>query len=45
MVQGQVFLKGRNVGGALALALFILLGLHLEATLPFAKLCYAFEEK
>ena len=23
MVQGQVFLKGRNVGGALALALFI----------------------
>ena len=50
MVQGQVFLKGRSVGGALALVLFIiffqgLLFLHLEVTLPFAKLCYAFEEK
>ena len=40
MVQGKVFL-----------ALFIfnffqaLSFLHLETTLPFAKLCYAFEEK
>ena len=45
MVQGQVFLKG----GRLALFLFIffqgLSFLHLEITLPFAKLCYAFEEK
>ena len=38
MVQGQVFLKGRD-GGAGTLFL------HLEITLPFAKLCYAFEEK
>ena len=46
MVQGQVFLKG--VGG-LALVLFNffqgLSFLHLEITLTFAKLCYAFEEK
>ena len=40
MVQGEVFL---------ALFLFnffqALSFLHLEITLPFAKLCYAFEEK
>ena len=45
MVQGQVFLKG----GGLALVLFNffqgLSFLHLEIILPFAKLCYAFEEK
>ena len=45
MVQGQVFLKG----GGLALVLFNffqgLSFLHLEITFPFAKLCYAFEEK
>ena len=45
MVQGQVVLKG----GGLALFQFIffqdLSRLHLEITLPFAKLCYAFEEK
>ena len=45
-MQGQVLLKGR---GGLALFLFNfcqdLLFLHLERTLLFAKLCYAFEEK
>ena len=43
MVQGQVFLKG-----GLTLFLFnVFKGLsflHLEITLPFAELCYAFEE-
>ena len=44
MVQGQVFLKG-------GLALFVfnffqgLSFLHVEITILFAKLCYAFEEK
>ena len=44
MVQGQVFLKG-------GLALFVFnffqgfSFLHVEITLLFAKLCYAFEEK
>ena len=46
MVQGQVFLKG---GGGLTLFLFnffeVYHFLHLEITLPFAKSCYAFEEK
>ena len=44
MVQRQVFLKGEG----LALFLFNFLKfiiLHLEITLTFAKLCYAFEEK
>ena len=46
MVHGQVFLKG-----GLVLFLFnffkvyYFLFLHLEITLPFAKLSYAFEEK
>ena len=44
MVQGQVFLKG---GGwhfsDLIFSRFMFL--HLEITLPFAKLCHAFEEK
>ena len=44
MVQGQVFLKG-------GLALFVfnffqgLSFLHVEITLLFAKLCYAFDRK
>ena len=43
MVQGQVFLKG---GGTFPILFFQGLSvLHLEITLPFAKLCYAFEEK
>ena len=46
MVQWHVFLKG---AGGMALVLFKFLQglsfLHLEITLPFAKLCYAFEEK
>ena len=48
MVQGQVFLKGGGGAGPLALFLFNfqdLSFLHLEITLSFAKLCYAFEEK
>ena len=46
MVQGQVFLKGVS-GIALVLFNFFqgLSFLHLEITLTFAKLCYAFEEK
>ena len=42
MVQGQVFLKG---GGADTFPIQFFQGLsllHLEVTLPFAKLCYAF---
>ena len=46
MVQGQLLLKG---GGGLVLFLFnffnVFSFLHLEITLPFAKLCYVFEEK
>ena len=44
MVLGQVFLKG---GLALSLFTFFegLSSLHLEINFPFAKLCYAFEEK
>ena len=50
MVQGQVFLRGWGGGeGGLALFLFNfsqgLSFLHLEITLPLAKLCHAFEEK
>ena len=49
MVQGQVFLKrlGRGRGGGHFSYLFFqdLSFLHLEITLPFAKLCYAFQEK
>ena len=44
MVQGQVFLKG---GTGIFSNLFFqsLSFLHLEITLLFAILCYAFEEK
>ena len=49
MVEGLVFLKGVGGWGGLGgLALFLfqsLSFLYLEITLPFAKLCYAFEEK
>ena len=41
MVQGQVFLKG----GAGTFPIYFFQGLsflHLEITLPFVKLCYAF---
>ena len=44
MVQGQVSLKG----GADTFPISFFQGLsflHLEITLPFAKLCYAFEKK
>ena len=46
MMQGQVFLKKRGGGGTFPI-LFVqsLSFLHVEITLPFAKLCYAFEEK
>ena len=44
MVQGQVFLKGGT--HTFPISFFQVLSfLHLEITLPFAKLCYAFEEK
>ena len=47
MVQGQVFLNGG--GGELTLFLFHffqgLSFLPFEITLPFEKLCYAFEKK
>ena len=46
MVQGQVFLKGMVDAGTFPIQFFQGLSfLHLEITLPFAKLCYAFEEK
>ena len=46
MVQGQVFLKGRDGGGgAMTLLLFNCFKVHFGITLPFAKVCYAFEEK
>ena len=55
MVQGQIFLKGRGGGGggggwgeAGTFPIYFFQGLsflHLEITLAFAKLCYAFEEK
>ena len=44
MVEGQVFLKG---GGADTFPISFFQGLsflRLEITLPFAKLCYAFEK-
>ena len=44
MVQGQVFLEE----GAGTFSIYFFKGLsflHLEITLPFAKLCHAFEEK
>ena len=41
MMQGQVFLKKGGGGGGTFPILFV----HVEITLPFAKLCYAFEEK
>ena len=45
MVQGQVFLKG-GVTGTFPIKFFQGLSfLHSEITLPFAKLCYVFEEK
>ena len=44
MAQGQVFLKGGT--GTFPIYFFQGLSfLHLEITFPFAKLCYAFEEK
>ena len=47
MAQGQVFLQGREGGGGTFPIKFFqdLSFLHSEITLPFAKLCYAFEEK
>ena len=44
---GQVLLKGgRSLHFSyLIFARFIIFTLHLETTLPFAKLCYGFEEK
>ena len=42
MVQGQVFLKGGDWHFSIFKGLSFL---HLEITLPFAKLCYGFEEK
>ena len=47
MVQGQVLLRGGG-GGGLTLPIWFFQGLsflQLEITLPFAKMCYAFEEK
>ena len=43
MVQGQIFFKG--AGGWHFSYLIFSRFLHLEITLSFAKLCYAFEEK
>ena len=44
IVQGKVFFKGR--AGIFHIYFFQDLSfLHLEITLSFAKLCYAFEEK
>ena len=48
MVQWQVFLKKRGGRGAGTFPIKCfqgLLFLHSEITLPFTKLCYAFEEK
>ena len=45
MVQGQIFLKGGRAGTFPIYCFQDLSRLHLEITLPFAKLCYAFEEK
>ena len=43
MVQGQVFLKGGRAGTFPNYFFQGLLLLHLEITVPFAKLCYGFE--
>ena len=46
MVQGQVFIKGGGGADTFPISFFQGLSfLHLEITLPFAKLCYAFEKK
>ena len=46
MVQGQVFLKEGRWAGTFRINFFQGLSfLHLEITLHFAKLCYAFDEK
>ena len=45
MVLGKFFLKGVVVGGEGGGTGLALSFLHLEITLLFAKLCYAFEEK
>ena len=46
MVQAQVFLREGGEGAStFPILLFQGSSLHLEITLPFAKLCYAFEEK
>ena len=48
MVPGQVFLKGGKGWRADTFPIYFFQGLsflHLEITLPFARLCYAFEEK
>ena len=46
MVQGQVFLKWGEGGWHFSYLIFQGLSFsHLEITLPFAKLSYAFEEK
>ena len=45
MVQRQGLLKGGGGGGTFSISFFQSLSfLHLEITLPFANLCYAFEE-
>ena len=48
MMQGHVFLKVRGGGAADTFPIEFFQGLsflHLEITLPFVKLCYAFEGK
>ena len=46
MVQGQVFLKwGEECWHFFYLVFLMFIIFTLEITLPFAKLCYAFEEK
>ena len=46
MVLGQVLLKGGGGDDIFSIQFFQSLSfLHLEITLPFSKLCYAFEEK
>ena len=42
---GQVFLKGEGAGNFPIKFFQGLSFVHLEITLPFAKLCHAFEEK
>ena len=44
MVQGHVFLKKEGTNTFLISFFQGLSFLHLEITLPFAKLCYAFEK-